>query len=224
MRWFAKIRALSSSLRLSYVLMGIKMQAHPTKTQKVILSQWMGCARVIWNAKCEEEKYLNSFARKYLPVGTYAPIDQTYSQYKNEELTPSAVNRSEKNNIGYLAIKKHRKYQEPNSIYIKKRNGRFTVSFCYEDSITPSSNTDKDNLRYLQEAPRQYLEKHTVGIDRGVAIPVQVDEASYDFTPEQTKSKAVRAGRAVFKVSAYQTSQECADCGNTHPDNRKSQS
>ena len=38
------------------------------------------------------------------------------------------------------------------------------------------------------------------------------------------KYKSARAGKAVFKVSAYQTSQECADCGHTHPDNRKSQS
>lgn len=37
------------------------------------------------------------------------------------------------------------------------------------------------------------------------------------------KYKSYRAGKAWFKVPAYQTSQECADCGHTHPDNRKSQ-
>jgi hypothetical protein len=70
------------------MLMGIKLQAHPTEDQKLILSQWMGCARSIWNAKCQEDKYLTTFARKYLPVNTYAPIDQAFSRYKDKELSP----------------------------------------------------------------------------------------------------------------------------------------
>lgn len=36
--------------------------------------------------------------------------------------------------------------------------------------------------------------------------------------------KAVKAGKAFFKVEAHHTSQECADCGHTHPNNRKTQS
>lgn len=39
-----------------------------------------------------------------------------------------------------------------------------------------------------------------------------------------TKYKAYQAGKAVFKLSAYQTSQACAACGHTHPENRKTQS
>jgi putative transposase len=39
-----------------------------------------------------------------------------------------------------------------------------------------------------------------------------------------TEYKAERAGKAVFYVSAHHTSQECAHCGHTHADNRKSQS
>ena len=35
--------------------------------------------------------------------------------------------------------------------------------------------------------------------------------------------KSYRAGKAVFKIPAHYTSQECADCGHTHPDNRKTQ-
>ena len=70
------------------MLMGIKMRAYPTEEQKQVLSQWMGCARVVWNAKCEEWKYLSTYARKYMPLNVYAPIDQGYSQYKEETLTP----------------------------------------------------------------------------------------------------------------------------------------
>jgi putative transposase len=37
------------------------------------------------------------------------------------------------------------------------------------------------------------------------------------------KYKTYRAGKALYKVPAHHTSQECADCGHTHPDNRKKQ-
>lgn len=68
--------------------MGIKMRAYPTEEQKIVFSQWMGCARVVWNAKCEEWKYLSTYARKYMPTGTYADINATYSQYKDNDFTP----------------------------------------------------------------------------------------------------------------------------------------
>ena len=67
---------------------GRRFLAHPTPHQQEVLSQWMGCSKTIWNAKVQEEKYLRTYAKKYLPMGTYAPIDQTCSQYKDKELTP----------------------------------------------------------------------------------------------------------------------------------------
>ena len=70
------------------MLLGLKMQASPTPEQKQILSQWMGGGRVIWNAKCEQWKYESVFARKYLPVKTYAEVDASYAQFKDDELTP----------------------------------------------------------------------------------------------------------------------------------------
>ncbi|WP_240778730.1 helix-turn-helix domain-containing protein [Shewanella sp. SNU WT4] len=70
------------------MLTGIKLRANPTSDQKLVLSQWMGCARSIWNAKVDEERYYRTFARKYYPIGTYAPIDQKASQFKSKELTP----------------------------------------------------------------------------------------------------------------------------------------
>jgi putative transposase len=379
------------------MLMGIKFLASPTKSQKQWLSRCMGCARFIWNAKCEEQEYLTRFARRYLPMGTYPKVDQTYSQYKNEELSPwlsecpsqilrnSASNwytthqnflrgqcgrpkrkkksneesvhltrelfRFEKcadgitrlfigtktNNIGFLQIKIHSSYQKPNSITIKKKNGRYSVSFSYEDGVEEGL-SQSEHLDYLKTLDQEQLEKITLGIDRGVKNPVQAGDECYDFSPEQKskkrakekyikryqkrlsrqtkgskrraitkhklscahekianirkdfchktsrsivdkecsviiledlrtqnmtkkpkpkkdesgkwtknnrKSKAglnrsildkgwhqleqflqyktVRAGKALFKVPAHHTSQECADCGHTHPDNRKTQ-
>ena len=70
------------------MLTGIKLKAYPTREQKKTLSQWMGCARFIYNAKCAEDRYFRSYARKYCPINVYAPVDQTYSQFKDKELSP----------------------------------------------------------------------------------------------------------------------------------------
>lgn len=70
------------------MITGIKFQAKPTSEQAITLRQWQGCQKFIWNAKCEEDRYLRAYAKKYLPVGTYPEPDQSYSQYKDRELTP----------------------------------------------------------------------------------------------------------------------------------------
>ena len=72
-------------------MQGICLRAYPTAAQKKILSRWMGCARTIWNAKCEDNRYMTTFARKYCSVTTHAPVDQSYAQYKNIEHTPWLV-------------------------------------------------------------------------------------------------------------------------------------
>src|SRR5688572_26056871 len=66
-------------------LTGIKFKAYPTGEQKHTLSQWIGCARFIYNAKCDDDKYLRTFLAHSLRLtGQNVPIDQTYSQYKSE--------------------------------------------------------------------------------------------------------------------------------------------
>jgi len=232
------------------MLLGIRLLAHPTEQQKIILSQWMGCSKLIWNAKCEDERYMTQYAVKYCPIKTYAPIDQSYSQYKNKELTPylfdcpsqilrnSATNwfdtykkfiqgecgkprrklandqegsihltrelfyfekcadgntrlfiGAKTNNIGYLSVKIHKNYSHPNSIYIKKKNGRYWVSFCYGEKSEDSWSFNKDNLEWLKNQKEEFLIEHTVGIDRGVAIPVQAGDTAYNFTYEQQRKK-----------------------------------
>jgi putative transposase len=229
---------------------GIRLQANPNIQQKKTLSQWMGCARLIWNAKCEDELYMTRYARRYCPIGTYGPIDQTFSQYKSKELTPwlsdcpsqilrnSAVNwyktygnfirgecgkpkrkpfkdgtgsihltrelfsfetcddgnvrlfiGSKRNNIGYLGFKKHQDFLIPNSIYITKKNGKYWLSFSYGEADASLISFNRDNLRYLSSLDESYLNQYTVGIDRGVAIPVHAGTVSYDFSPNQIKNK-----------------------------------
>lgn len=69
-------------------LTGIKFRAYPTSEQKRRLSQWMGCARFIYNAKCDDDKYYRTFLAHSLGLtGEQVPVDQSYSQYKSE-ITP----------------------------------------------------------------------------------------------------------------------------------------
>lgn len=70
------------------MLTGFKSSFQPSAAMAEILSQWIGCARVIYNAKCDEDAYLRKFAAKYLPVGTYPELDKVTSRYKDAELTP----------------------------------------------------------------------------------------------------------------------------------------
>jgi putative transposase len=68
---------------------GIRFRANPSSDLRLLLAQWMGAQRAIYNAKCAEARYYRSFARKSLQhTGLYAPEDQAYSQFKSRELTP----------------------------------------------------------------------------------------------------------------------------------------
>jgi putative transposase len=238
------------------MLMGIKLKAHPTQTQKKTLSQWMGSARFIWNAKCGDDKYLSTFARKYMPTGTYAPIDQKYSQYKSDTLSPwlsdcpsqilrnSAVNwfqtyqkflkgecgkpkskkksrggsihltnelfefrtcddgvvrlfiGSKTNHIGFLALKYHGYFNPPKSLHVKKKNGVYWVSFCYEDDLDDSLHkSQQDHLKFLQTSGEEFLQNHTIGIDRGVVRPIQAGAEVFDLSPEQKRKKLLKETR-----------------------------
>lgn len=221
------------------MLTGVRLKARPTLEQRKKLSQWMGCAKTIWNAKCEDERYHTQFARKYHPIGTYAPIDQSFAQYKHPELTPwlsdcpsqilrnSAVNwyktyrkfirgecgkpkrkqfddsgslhltrelfqfikgedgverlfiGTKTNHIGFLSIKNHTPYKKPKSIYINRKHGHYSVSFCFDDGEEePLLKDNKAHLEFLREACESTLSTSVIGVDRGVVRPVQACDKS----------------------------------------------
>jgi putative transposase len=232
------------------MLMGVRFKAYPTQNQKLVLSQWMGCARFIWNAKCAEHDYQTRFAKRYLPIGNYPKVDAKYSQYKSKELSPwlfdcpSVILRnstsnwyqtmqkflkgqcgrpkrkkkgssesiyltrelfslergssgkwklligSKKHNLGELKFKAHRDFEIPASITIRKENGEYFVSFCYEDALDDQNlRTNKDHLDKLKQFKREKLEIMTVGIDRGVKRPLQLGDVCFDFSEIQKKRK-----------------------------------
>lgn len=228
------------------MLVGIRLRAYPSQNQKLTLSQWMGCARYIWNAKCEEDRYYLSFARKFTPFKNYfSSVDQEYSRFKNSEISPwlsqcpsqilrnTAANwkvtyqkfidkkcgrpkrkkktdkgsihltrelfRFEKdslgrdvlfigtktNNIGYLRLKLHGKFNTPKSLYVRKERGQYFVSFCYEDDSELGVFKPDEHLDFLRGMTHEQLKDITVGIDRGVVIPVQAGEKKFDFSQQQ---------------------------------------
>ena len=69
------------------MILGIKSTFNPNGELGETLSRWIGCARVIYTAKCNEDRYLRAFAKKYMPVGTWPEVNKSYSQFKTE-LTP----------------------------------------------------------------------------------------------------------------------------------------
>lgn len=67
---------------------GIKFRCYPTEEQKLHLSRWIGCQRVIYNAKVAEDRYFRTLSSKSLSLtGIMPPVDQKYSQFKSRELT-----------------------------------------------------------------------------------------------------------------------------------------
>lgn len=67
---------------------GVRFALYPTAEQANILRQWIGCQRVIYNAKVDEDRYFAAFRRKALSLaGARTPLDQQYSHFKTE-LTP----------------------------------------------------------------------------------------------------------------------------------------
>lgn len=67
---------------------GIRCRAYPSIEQQIKLAQWIGCARVIYNAKVSEMEYFQTFSRKALGPWPRLEMDQAYSQFKDKELTP----------------------------------------------------------------------------------------------------------------------------------------
>jgi putative transposase len=70
---------------------GVRFQALPTPEMRVHLSQWIGCQRVIYNAKVSEDQLFAKQRRMLLAAGEESvktPLDRCYSQFKDAELTP----------------------------------------------------------------------------------------------------------------------------------------
>jgi putative transposase len=83
-----------------------------------------------------------------------------------------------------LDFKAHKAFNCPASLHVSIHAGRWHVSFNYDDNV-PEPN-DKDTIDWLTQFDEVELRKMTVGLDRGVTLPLAgSDYQQFDFTPSQ---------------------------------------
>ena len=67
------------------MLNGYRFRLYPSPAQEQILLRWMGCQRLIYNAKVQEDRYYRRFQRHLVgTVGMEVPVDQQYSRFITE--------------------------------------------------------------------------------------------------------------------------------------------
>jgi putative transposase len=68
------------------MLNGYRFRLYPNPEQTQILLQWIGCQRLIYNAKVQEDRYYRRFQRQMVgTVGMEVPVDQQYSRFITEK-------------------------------------------------------------------------------------------------------------------------------------------
>ena len=93
---------------------------------------------------------------------------------------------TKKHPLGAIAVNAHRPYQPPASIHISAHNGRWHVSFNYEDGTHEPR--DEDTAAWLAQFEPAELLDRTFGGDRGVAIPLAGNHGeAFDLDPIQKK-------------------------------------
>lgn len=93
--------------------------------------------------------------------------------------------------LGLLAFKAHKAYRIPASLHISIHAGQWHVSFnCDDGTIEP---TDKDTTAWLAQFNASELREMTVGLDRGVALPLAgSDRQKFNFSEIQAKRLAAQ--------------------------------
>ncbi len=91
--------------------------------------------------------------------------------------------------VGELAFKAHKEYRIPASIHIGIHAGRWTVSFNSDDGVPEP--TDKEIIGWLMQFDETRLRPMTVGLDRGVALPLAgSDGQQFGFSDVQKQRLA----------------------------------
>jgi putative transposase len=71
---------------------GVRFKAYPTPVQAGILARWIGCQRFVYNGKVGEDGLFTAqwhMDKRDYPLNPHpTPLDNTYSQFKDDELSP----------------------------------------------------------------------------------------------------------------------------------------
>ena len=64
------------------MLNGYRFRLYPNPEQQQILLRWIGCQRLIYNAKVQEDRYYRRFQQRMVgTAGMEVPVDQQYSRF-----------------------------------------------------------------------------------------------------------------------------------------------
>lgn len=88
--------------------------------------------------------------------------------------------------VGIIAFKAHKAYRLPASLHLSIHAGRWHVSFNCDDGVPEP--TDKETTDYLTQFDESELRAMTVGLDRGVALPLAgSDRQQFNFSEVQQR-------------------------------------
>ena len=72
-----------------------RFRLYPNAEQQQILLRWIGCQRLIYNAKVQKDGYFRRFAQRLVgTAGELIPVDQPYSRFITLPTKRSFSNRS----------------------------------------------------------------------------------------------------------------------------------
>ena len=135
------------------MLIGHKFRLYPNAKEQSILRLWIGHQRFIYNAKTQEQDYWFNFYKHSLSLTglSYYP-DQSYSQFRNDELTPwlNLAPPEILRNGSYKYITAYKRFTQgvggsPNR---KKAFGRQSVMITSELFSFYDNNKTKDNKNH----------------------------------------------------------------------------
>ncbi len=132
-----------------------RLYPNPNPEQEQILLQWIGCQRLIYNAKVQEDRYFRRFAQRMVgTAGEKIPVDQEYSRFITEKTAflkqvPSQILRN-----GAVKFKQaySRFFQKLGGRpKVKKKTGRQSVWLTKElFTFTPQIDPKTDDIRSYQ--------------------------------------------------------------------------
>ena len=93
--------------------------------------------------------------------------------------------------VGVLRFTAHKEFKMPASLHISIHAGHWHISFNYDDGVIEPN--DKETTDWLVQFNAQELRAMTVGLDRGVTLPLAgSDGQQFDFSAAQDKRLAAQ--------------------------------
>lgn len=135
----------------------------------------LGGRPVIHHKHGKQSVWLTSELFEFVPV-----VDTQTGEIEGHQLHIG----TKKFPVGMLAFTAHKDYKVPASLHISIHAGRWHLSFNYDDNIPEP--TDKESIEWLMQFEETELRTMTVGLDRGVTLPLAgSDNQQFDFSKTQ---------------------------------------